>query len=161
MATLRIPISRQARMTRRATSPRFATSILPITVRRPSPRLTLGPDAEERLVVLHTLRVLDQHLHHLARDIREDLVHQLHRLDDAQSLSDPHVIPDLDVKFLSWRRRSVKGPDYRRTHQMQAPVALRRVRLRHGLRGRRDSGLVDHRCSRGLGENPGMSNLRL
>src|SRR5919112_6623185 len=149
-------------MTRRATSPRFATSILPITVRRPSPRLTLGPDAEERLIVLHALRILDQYLYHLARDVRENLVHQLHRLDDAQSLPDPDVIPDLDVILLPRRRRPVKGPDYRRTHQVQAPVALRRARLRYGLRGRRDSWLRDHRRgSRGLGESPGRRNLRL
>src|SRR3712207_5586966 len=110
-------------MTRRATSPRFATRTLEITsfvLRQDtggsietSSRLTLGPDAEERLVVLHTLRVLDQNLHHLARDVREDLVHQLHRLDDAQSLSNPNVVPDLDVIFLSWRGRPVKGPDHR------------------------------------------------
>src|ERR687885_366181 len=72
-----MPSSRQARMTRRATSPRFATRTLPITSRfapgsreKYDSRSFFGPDAEERLVVLHAPGVLGQDLDHLPRNLR-------------------------------------------------------------------------------------------
>src|ERR687894_1820822 len=158
-------------MTRRATSPRFATRIFPITC-RPSRglRRSLGPDAEERLVILDTLRVLGQDLDYLTRDVRWYLVHQLHGLDDAQWLPCPYVVADFGVGFSPRRRSPVESSYHRRTHHVQAPVAFRRTldgkfRLgdRRDLYTRRDlrPGL---RRSRGPGHSfgPGLhGNLQL
>src|SRR5687768_2005287 len=88
-ATDFMPISRQARMTRRAISPRLAMRTFLNT------RLRLG-QAEQLLAVLHVLPVLRQHLGHLAVALRFDLVHQLHRLDDADDLALADALPDLD-----------------------------------------------------------------
>src|SRR5919199_6062644 len=153
-----MPSSRQARMTRRATSPRFATRTLLITAYG---ALTFGPDAEKRLVVLHAAGVLGQDLDHLARNVRGDLVHQLHRLDDAQRLPLPDAVPHLDVRLLPRRRRPVERPHHRRTHHVQAPVPLRRtIRLGFGLRPGcarrrvRHGGGLDGGSGEGLGPRP-------
>src|SRR3954471_22045563 len=79
-ATERSPISRQARITRSAISPRLAMRTFLNTV-----GLRLF-DAEQWLAVLDVLAVLDQDVEQLAVDVRLDLVHQLHGLDDADHL---------------------------------------------------------------------------
>src|SRR5881296_2298672 len=96
-ATVWMPSSRQAQMIRSAISPRLAIRIF----------LNMGcagtgscrrglPDLEQRLPVLHRLPVRDQSLENLAVAVRLDLVHQLHRLDDAHHLPLLHPVPDLD-----------------------------------------------------------------
>src|SRR5438093_9302312 len=77
-ATERIPISRRQRMTRSAISPRLATSTF---------LNMLGRDLEQRLAVLDRRAVLDEDSDHRAGDVGLDLVHQLHRLDDAKDLA--------------------------------------------------------------------------
>src|SRR4051812_25632603 len=72
------PISLQARITRSAISPRFATRTF-LNIDRPALR-----DLEQRLTVLHGRAVLDEDRGDRAGDIGLDLVHQLHRLDDAE-----------------------------------------------------------------------------
>src|SRR5262245_46455641 len=79
-ATVAIPSSRAARTTRRAISPRFATSSL--TGAAP-PEGTSRLDQEQQLTVLHRFAVLRQHLAHDAGLVGEDLVEELHRLDQA------------------------------------------------------------------------------
>src|SRR5436190_1084352 len=80
-ATDRRPMSRQARITRSAISPRLAMSTFLNTV-------VLGLlDAEQGLTVLDVRAVLDQNVQHLAVQIGLDLVHQLHGLDDADHLT--------------------------------------------------------------------------
>src|ERR671938_28370 len=113
-----MPSSRQVRMTRRATSPRFATRTFPITAQKTSRGLNFGADMEERLVVFHAAGVLDQNLDQLARNVCGDLVHQLHRLDDAQRLPRPDTITHLDIRLLVRRRHPVERPYYRRTHHV-------------------------------------------
>src|SRR5262245_29461955 len=76
-ATVLMPISRQARWTRRAISPRFAMRIFSNTLF----------DQEQRLAILHRLAVLDQDRLDRAGDVAFDLVQQLHRLDDAEGLA--------------------------------------------------------------------------
>src|SRR5262245_16434122 len=94
--TARMPISRHVRRMRSAISPRFAIRILWNTLmdrwdqggpseRSPIP-LPARLDQKERLPVLDGLSVFDQDLHDAARRLRLDLVHQLHRLDDAEDL---------------------------------------------------------------------------
>src|SRR5688572_18947186 len=78
-ATVLMPSSRHAKMTRRATSPRFAIRIflnMLMPWRRPSP----ASNREQALTVLHGLTVLDVDVHDLAVVLGVDLVHQLHRL---------------------------------------------------------------------------------
>src|SRR5436190_24270780 len=86
MATVLMPISRQARWLRSAISPRFAMRIFSNTLL----------DHEQGLSVFHGLAVLDQDCLHPARDVGFDLVQQLHGLDDAQGLALHHGLADLD-----------------------------------------------------------------
>src|SRR6059058_3257763 len=79
-ATDSMPSSRQARITRRAISPRLAMRM------RLNTRSAYF-DLEERLAVLDCLPVLDEDLHDRALDLGLDLVHQLHRFDDADHLA--------------------------------------------------------------------------
>src|SRR3954470_9035901 len=77
--TVRMPSSRQARWMRSAISPRLAIRIFSNIQgsRRGS------TDDEQRLAVLDRLAVLHQDCLDHARGIGLDLVHQLHRFDNA------------------------------------------------------------------------------
>src|SRR5512138_253296 len=88
-ATVLMPSSRHARRMRSAISPRLAMTTLS------SMRRGLL-DHEQRLAELHRLAVLDQHLRDLAALVALDLVHHLHRLDDAERLADLDVLADVD-----------------------------------------------------------------
>src|SRR5215475_14181208 len=114
-ATVRTPSSRQARMTRRAISPRLAMRIF-LNI---SDRL----DAEQRLPELHRLPVLDQDLGDLPRLVGLDLVHQLHRLNDAEDLALLHHRAHLDEGRLIRRGRAVEGADEGRVDQVALLVA--------------------------------------
>src|ERR1700722_14025624 len=87
-ATVLTPSSRHARRIRSAISPRFAIrtflNILASDAARPVSRLL---DAEELLSVLDALAVLRERLGDGAGALGLDLVHQLHRFDDAQRLA--------------------------------------------------------------------------
>src|SRR5262250_2129706 len=78
-ATVRMPRSLQAQITRTAISPRLAIRILR--------NISARPDREQRLAVLHRASVLHQLADHGAGHLRFDFVHQLHRFDDAQHLA--------------------------------------------------------------------------
>src|SRR5262245_12095193 len=60
---------------------------------------------EKDLAELHRLRVLSDHLADHARDLGFDLVHDLHRFDDAHHLTDVHPAPDLHVGLRGGLRR--------------------------------------------------------
>ena len=78
-------------MMRSAISPRLAIRIF----------LNMGylaPDREQPLAVLHRLAVLDVDLHDLAVVLGVDLVHQLHRFDDAEHLALLHGVADFDER---------------------------------------------------------------
>src|SRR3954463_13722056 len=78
-ATVAMPSSRHARMTRSAISPRLAIRIF-LNTAAPLRPASGRPDAEERLAELHRLAVLRQDLDDPPRLVGLDLVHQLHRL---------------------------------------------------------------------------------
>src|SRR3954471_18980027 len=102
-ATERRPMSRQARTTRRAISPRLAMRTF----------LNTGSgflDAEQRLTVPGVLTVAHHPLQHLAVDVGLDLVHQLHRLDDADDLPLVDGLAGLDEGARLRRGRTVEGP---------------------------------------------------
>src|SRR5690606_34202540 len=86
--TVRMPISRHARCTRSAISPRLAIRIFS--------NMSEGLfDDEQRLAVFDRLAVLDQDLGDGSGELRLDLVHQFHRFDDAQRVAHLHLATDL------------------------------------------------------------------
>src|SRR3954454_3151905 len=106
-ATVAIPSSRQARITRMAISPRFAIrTFLNKGLRRLA-------DHEELLAVLDALAVLDQNFRDRAGELGFDFVHQLHGFDDAERLAFLHAAADLDEVRCLGRRSALKGADER------------------------------------------------
>src|SRR5215208_6559136 len=91
-ATVAMPSSRQARITRSAISPRFAMRTFLNMSGSLRGRLARY-DAEERLAELHGRRVRDEDLGDGAVDLALDLVHELHRLDDAERLALLDLLP--------------------------------------------------------------------
>src|SRR6266508_3220393 len=69
---------------------------------------------EKDLAELHRLRVLCGNLANHARNLRLDLVHDLHRLDNAHHLSHVHPAADLHVRLRGGFGRLVECPDHRR-----------------------------------------------
>src|SRR2546423_12588426 len=122
-ATDLMPSSRAARMIRSAISPRLAMRILenityaPACGLRPAPakpapptaRASCGLEAEERLAVLDGAAILDERVDEAARPLRLDLVHQLHRLDDAEDLALLHHRAHLDEGRVVRGRRPIEG----------------------------------------------------
>src|SRR6476620_5502173 len=90
-----MPSSRHANMTRNAISPRLATRIF----LNMAARLATEPDREQALAVLHRLAVLDVDVRDLPVVLGVDLVHQLHRLDDAEHLALADRVADLDERL--------------------------------------------------------------
>src|SRR5687767_7288060 len=88
-ATVRIPISWQARWTRSAISPRLAIRTFWIAMVSPAGRRARRPsfDDRQRLVELDRLVVLDADLLHRAGARRLNRVHHLQRLDDQQRVA--------------------------------------------------------------------------
>src|SRR4030095_11573222 len=103
-----MPSSRHATMTRSAISPRLAIRIFLNMLRR--------LDGKQPLPILHRLPVLDVALDDLAVAFRVDLVHQLHRLDDAQHLAFTHHVANFRERFRPGLRCTVERPDDRRLH---------------------------------------------
>src|SRR5688500_5557222 len=86
-ATVEMPISLQARWTRRAISPRLAMRIFSHIVLL---------DDDERFAELDRLPILDEDLDDPAALGRGDRVHSLHGLDDHQGLAGRDCVADLD-----------------------------------------------------------------
>src|SRR3954471_7365996 len=105
-ATVLMPISRHARITRSAISPRFAMR----TFLNTSGLLAY---AEEVLAVLDVLAVLNEDLLDLSFGLRFDLVHQLHRLDDADDLPLAHRLTHVHEHRRLGRRGAIERPDER------------------------------------------------
>src|SRR6185503_1526706 len=110
-ATDSSPISRHARITRSAISPRFAIStFLNIASSR--------NDLEQPLAVLDRRAVVDEDRGDRAGDVGLDLVHQLHRLHDAQYLSFIDLVVNRYVVGRLGIRLAVERPDERRGHEV-------------------------------------------
>src|SRR5713101_5804804 len=138
--TVRIPISRQARMMRSAISPRLAMRILWNI--SPGSAQRLGRSAqrlhqEQRLSELDRLAVLHHHLDDASRDLGLDLVHQLHRLDDAEHLPLLDHVPLGDERGSVGLRRAVEGADHRSLHRDEVGGGLGPVQGGLGERGGR------------------------
>ena len=92
-----------------------------------------GLEVEERLAELDGLAVLDVDLADDALDLRLDLVHQLHRLEDAERLAGRHGVALLDEGRRARLRGAVEGADHRR---LDAERAVGRRLRRSGFRAR-------------------------
>src|SRR5258706_16185416 len=111
MATVRMPSSLQAQITRSAISPRLAIRIfLNISMcgggtsvpARANVRSLFCSYREQILAVLDGLAVSHETLHHFAGDVGLDFVHQLHGFDYAQHLSDLDRVAGFQER---WRTR--------------------------------------------------------
>src|SRR5687767_11706459 len=89
-------------------------------------------DPEEDLTELHRLRILDGDLTDHARDLGLDLIHDLHRFDDADGLPRRYPIANLDVGLGSGLRRHVERAYHGRPDLLEVC----------GRRGRPGSGLT-------------------
>src|ERR1051325_4020181 len=74
----------------------------------------MGVDSEKGLSELDGLGVLHQHLPDHARHLGLDLVHDLHRLDDAHHLPRRHATARLDIGLGARLRSGVKRPHHGR-----------------------------------------------
>src|SRR5215208_2765750 len=89
---------------------------------------------EKDLTELDGLSVLHIDLADNAGDLGFDLVHDLHRFDDADSLSRRHPIAHLDVRLGAWLGSFVKGSDHRRTDFLEVCSRGQRAGSRVGTR---------------------------
>lgn len=62
----------------------------------------VGLDDEHRLVVLNRLSVFNEDLDNRTGCIRLNLVHEFHRLDDAERIAHIHVLPYLHKRICVW-----------------------------------------------------------
>src|SRR5579862_5299059 len=104
-----MPSSCNARITRTAISPRFATRTR-LNIERPAVQRF---ELEEQLAVFDGLRVPDVDRAHDALDLGLDLVHQLHRLEDAERLPGRDRIALFDERGRTRLRRAIEGADHR------------------------------------------------
>src|SRR5579864_267670 len=101
-----MPSSRHARRIRRAISPRLAMTSFSITA-------TLFDD-EQRLAEFHRIAVLGEDRGDAPGLVGFDLVHHLHRFDDAQYLADLDLVADLDEWLRGRRGGGIEGADHGR-----------------------------------------------
>ena len=135
-ATDLIPISAQARITRRAISPRLAIRIFSNMARL--------LDDHERGAVFDGRAVLDQDALHGARPRGRDLVHRLHRLDDEDGLAFGDLRADGDEgRRTGFGRQGRPCRPWARSRRRDAgpglPVRRQGQRRRCSGRGRRRS----------------------
>src|ERR1035441_6939999 len=120
-ATVLMPSSRQARRIRRAISPRLAMTTFS----------SMGNgllNNEQRLAEFHGLAVLDQDGLNRSGLLRFDLIHHLHRLDDAHHLAEFDFVTDLDKILGPGRGAGVVRSDHRRGHDVLAGARPQRAR---------------------------------
>src|SRR5690554_1655833 len=159
-ATVLLPSSLQARRMRRAISPRLAMSTLSSMMNPPVSGEWRGAghsaDHEHRLVELHRLAVLDQEGLDHAVAVGLDLVHHLHRLDDAHGVALLHAGAHFHEGLGARGRAAVEG-----AHQGRVQAMAREGGLmpgggfgRSGARRRLGSGLLGGGIALGHGSLP-------
>src|SRR5262245_33627162 len=77
-----------------------------------------GIDEEQGLAELDGVRVLDEDLDDPTGHFGFDLVHELHRFDDAEDLAFLHHIAFAHVRISRRRGRPIEGPDHRRLDRL-------------------------------------------
>src|SRR5687768_14987255 len=143
-----MPSSRHATITRSAISPRFAIRIF-LNIERSRMR---RPDCKQPLAILNGLAVLHVYLYQLPVDFRVDLVHELHRFDDAENLSFLDHLTDLGEWLGTRLWRAIERTDDGRFHDGQFQLLLvDRLRFRRrGGDGRCDARNGRRHCCRAL-----------
>src|SRR5262245_19030221 len=114
-ATVLMPSSRQARKIRSAISPRLAMRTYSSIVLCARSRIILRRlffDHEERLTEFDRVAVLDEDADDAAGEFRFDLMHHLHRLDDAQRDAGLHLGADLDEWLRAGRGAAIERADH-------------------------------------------------
>src|SRR4030095_16846844 len=114
------------------------TCALPISAHS-SLLTSLCSDSEKRLTVLDSLAILDIDFRHFAVYIRFDLVHQLHRLDDAEDLGLLYRLADAHEGIGGRRWRTIESAHDGRIDDGQTQVFRSfffRVSARMRRRGR-------------------------
>ena len=81
--------------------------------------MPLGLDSEKGLSVLDGLAVLDVNLDYFARGFGLDLVHQLHRFDNANDRGGLDFAADAHKAFGRWRGRAIEGANDGRGNNVQ------------------------------------------
>src|ERR1700733_1790344 len=112
-ATVWMPRSLQAQMTRTAISPRLAMRIFWNMSVWENSRSTRA-NGEQSLAVLHWPAALHQLGHDGSGNLRFYFVHQLHRFDNTEHLSRLHRVAHLDERRIARLRRFIKRADDRR-----------------------------------------------
>src|SRR5579871_7071536 len=177
-ATVAMPSSLQASITRKAISPRLAIRIFRNMegrsiqlARKPANRKLLllprGTQSEQRLAVLHGMPVLDEHPRHFPADIRLDFVHELHRFYDANRLPSLDKIADFDERAGIRTGGGVERADNRRLDQVLVGGAGRRslsgrgddVRRGHGRARREGRGRNSRRPGRSDGNRQNRRDI--
>src|SRR5688572_10875474 len=79
-------------------------------------------DSEKRLTVLNSLPVLDVDFRDFARGLSLNLIHQLHRFNDADYGLGFDVAADAHEAFGRGRRRAIESPDDRRSYDVQSLI---------------------------------------
>jgi hypothetical protein len=116
-------------MTRSAISPRLAIrTFLNIG------RLYVGPDPEQRLPYSTGCAVLDEDPRRRAGDIGLDLVHQLHRLDDAEHRTLVDLVVERHVRRRVRVGLAIERADERRRRRAPRPQVLAAARRRARVR---------------------------
>src|SRR5262249_3758581 len=116
-ATVPIPSSLQAQITRRAISPRLATRIfLNIGWRL---LLAAAPEADQRWPFFSGLPVVRESPQPFPADVRLNLVHQLHSSHNAKRLAGVHVPAHFHERFRPRTRRAVKRSHDGRLNKVQ------------------------------------------
>src|SRR5262249_39594238 len=140
-ATVSIPSSLQAQMTRTAISPRLAMRIF-----------LNRTDGKQSLTVLHGLSAYDELTFDYARSLRFDLVHQLHRFDDAEHLPRLYPFVYAHKRWRARRRTLIECAHDGGLHQDQVGVGTALLFLlgsfdcRNGGRGRCGRNRCRSRC---------------
>src|SRR5918992_5452349 len=113
-ATVEMPSSRHALITRSAISPLFAIRILS----------NMLFDDQQRLAIFHGLAILDEDVSHPSRAWRLNLVHGLHGFDDDDRLPLFDLSSDLDEICRARRRSEISRAYHRRLDcaWMRGPV---------------------------------------
>src|ERR1700730_8842514 len=105
-----MPSSRQARATRSAISPRLAIRTFS------NMGSVLWLEVHQHLLELDPIAVLHEDLRDLAALTGRDLIHHLHRLDDAHGLAELDTRADLHERLRARLRGAVEGAHQRRPH---------------------------------------------
>src|ERR1700683_4325990 len=124
-ATVEMPSSLHAQMTRRAISPRLATRIFWNIGRRRRLLLPARTDAEQRLPVFDGLSVFDEDAQHFAADVGFDFVPKLYGFHDTQGLPGFDVSATFHGGFGARAGRAVVRAHDRRLHQVKVVAGPR------------------------------------